>query len=109
MGRYGDPLGDEVYCDYCGYNHGPPHCPSPWGYMPSPETVAATDRALRLRYQPTFVEVSCAQLPPNGDPLDQARYFFLFGKRLLGLDPFELDRWADDGGASGAASSFDAH
>lgn len=97
MGRYGDPVGGDIHCEYCGYNHEPPDCGTPWDYMPSPETVAATDRVISQRALPSFIEVSYVR-PASPDLLDQTRRWWIMGKKLLREDPFELDRWADDGG-----------
>lgn len=48
---------------------------------------------------PTFIETSPSPSVFDAPPdRDRARTWAIFGQRLLRLDPFELDRWADDGG-----------
>jgi len=68
--------------------------------VPSMDGPARITGLLRQEWMPTFVEVSPtpAWFDKPRDERDQARSWAIFGRRALQVDPFELDRWADDGG-----------
>jgi len=55
---------------------------------------------IRREWLPTFIEISLTPVGQPKDDRDQGRHFALWGYRALGIEPFELDRWADDGGSA---------